>query len=84
MGSSGAPAAAVSVLFASAAAPSLPARRLPTSELLGNFTLLPALDEPEAPPDAPDKQHTMDGLHRLLLMGRNDGCATVSARLWTF
>ena len=50
--------------------------------LLGSFTLEPVLDgEAEAPPAALDKQHIMDGLHRLLPNGREDGCVIASARL---
>ena len=50
--------------------------------LLGSFTLGPVLDEEaEAPPAALDKQHIMDGLHRFLPNGRDEGCVTASARL---
>lgn len=80
IGSSG-PAPAPSVLLASAAPASLLACRLPMSEDLGNLAVAPEVDEAEAPPAALDKQHIMDGLHRLLFNVWKDGLATASARL---
>jgi hypothetical protein len=65
IGSSG-PAPAPSVLLASAAPVSLITCRLPVSEDLGNLAVPPEVEEAEAPPAALDKQHIMDGLHRLL------------------
>ena len=84
MGSSG-PPDALSALGASPVPPPLLIWRPFTSVVLGILTLFPELILAEAPAEALDKQHIMDGRERLLcLRDLTAGCATHSAKSCAF